>query len=32
MSDLGLLLGAANPPFHRRIGTDFHILKTQSDR
>ncbi len=32
MSDLGLLFGAANPAFHRRVGKDFHILKTKSDR
>ena len=32
MTDLGLLFGATVPPFHRRVGKDFHILKTQSDR
>lgn len=32
MSDLRLLFGATDSPFHRRVGTDFHILKTKSDR
>lgn len=27
MTDLGLLFGATAPPFHRRAGKDFHILK-----